>query len=257
MSGLYWISKNDGEDAFPSVDTALREPDGLLAVGGKLSSTRLLAAYRQGIFPWYSVGQPVLWWSPDPRCVLFPEQLKVSRSLRKTLRKGLFNVTLDQDFEAVVEQCAAPREDDAGTWITPAIKRSYNTLHQMGIAHSVEVWQDGQLVGGLYGVALGQVFFGESMFSRVSNASKVGFVTLVHQLHRWGYPLIDCQVHSDHLESLGAVNIPRQKFIDMLDQHCNVEVPASAWTLEPDLICDADTLHSAAPKATPTGDQPA
>jgi len=248
MSGLYWISKNDGEEAFPSVETALREPDGLLAVGGKLSSTRLLAAYRQGIFPWYSVGQPVLWWSPDPRCVLYPAQLKVSRSLRKTLRKGLFKVTLDRAFEAVIENCAAPREDDAGTWITPAIKRSYNMLHQMGVAHSVEVWQNDELVGGLYGVALGRVFFGESMFSRVSDASKVGFVTLVQQLHRWGYPLIDCQVHSDHLESLGAVNIPRQQFISMLDQHCDVEVPGSAWTLDPDLDGNSnENLHGDLP----------
>jgi leucyl/phenylalanyl-tRNA--protein transferase len=257
MSGLYWISKNDGEDAFPSVETALREPDGLLAVGGKLSSTRLLAAYRQGIFPWYSVGQPVLWWSPDPRCVLYPEQLKVSRSLRKTLRKGLFTITLDHDFEAVVESCAAPREDDAGTWITPAIKRSYSTLHQMGIAHSVEVWQDGQLVGGLYGVALGRVFFGESMFSRVSDASKAGFVTLVQQLHRWGYPLIDCQVHSDHLESLGAVNIPRGEFIAMLDQHCNVEVSGNAWTLESDLRKGANGHLNRLHNAQATGDRSA
>jgi len=235
MSGLYWISKNDGEDAFPSVDTALREPDGLLAVGGKLSSARLLAAYRQGIFPWYSVGQPVLWWSPDPRCVLFPDRLKVSRSLRKTLRKPLFTVTLDQAFEAVIENCAMPRGEDDGTWITPAIKRSYTMLHQMGIAHSVEVWRHGELVGGLYGVALGRVFFGESMFSRASDASKVGFATLVKQLHRWGYPLIDCQVHSDHLESLGAETIPRKEFIALLDQWCEVEATSSAWSLDEDL----------------------
>jgi len=245
MSGLYWISKNDGEEAFPSVETALREPDGLLAVGGKLSSTRLLAAYRQGIFPWYSVGQPVLWWSPDPRCVLYPAQLKVSRSLRKTLRKGLFKVTLDRAFESVIENCAAPREDDAGTWITPAIKRSYTMLHQMGVAHSVEVWQNDQLVGGLYGVALGRVFFGESMFSRVSDASKVGFVTLVRQLHHWGYPLIDCQVHSNHLESLGATTIPRREFIGMLDQYCDIEVPGSAWRLDPE-------LHPGATESLPT-----
>ena len=235
MSGLYWISKNDGEEAFPSVETALRDPDGLLAVGGKLSSARLLSAYRQGIFPWYSVGQPVLWWSPDPRCVLFPEQLKVSRSLRKTLRKGLFSVTLDSAFEAVIDHCAMPRGDDEGTWITPAIKRSYTLLHQMGIAHSVEVWQDDRLVGGLYGVALGRVFFGESMFSRVSDASKVGFATLVTQLRRWNYPLIDCQVHSEHLESLGATTIPRREFIRLLNQWCDTEVTGSAWALDGDL----------------------
>jgi len=235
MSGLYWISKDDGEEAFPAVDTALRDPDGLLAVGGKLSSARLLSAYRQGIFPWYSVGQPVLWWSPDPRCVLLPTQLKVSRSLRKTQRKGWFTITLDQAFDAVIDQCAMPRSDDEGTWITPAIKRSYGTLHQLGIAHSVEVWRDQELVGGLYGVALGKVFFGESMFSRVSDASKIGFVALATQLDRWGFPLIDCQVHSNHLESLGATTIPREVFTTLLDQWCDIETNGNAWQLDEDL----------------------
>lgn len=235
MSGLYWIDKDDSEDAFPSVDSALREPDGLLAVGGLLTTTRLQAAYRQGIFPWYSVGQPVLWWSPNPRCVLFPQELKVSRSLAKTLRKRRFTVTLDQDFAAVIDSCAMPRGDDQGTWITPAIRRAYTQLHHIGVAHSVECRLDGLLVGGLYGVALGRVFFGESMFSRVSDASKVAFVALARQLGRWGYPLIDCQVHSDHLQSLGAKTIPRNDFIAMLDQWCDIESQHRHWTLDEDL----------------------
>jgi leucyl/phenylalanyl-tRNA--protein transferase len=235
MTGLYWIDKDDREDAFPSVARALHEPNGLLAVGGRLTMQRLQAAYRQGIFPWYSVGQPVLWWSPDPRCVLFPEHLKVSRSLRKTLRNKGFEVSLDQDFSAIIKHCAMPRGDDEGTWITPAIERAYTQLHQMGIAHSVECRLDGDLVGGLYGVALGKVFFGESMFSRVSDASKVAFVALVQQLQRWGYPLIDCQVHSSHLRSLGAEDIPRREFIAQLDQWCEVDPRHQRWTLDPDL----------------------
>ncbi len=232
MSGLYWIDSSDDEGAFPPVDSALRDPDGLLAVGGKLTPGRLQAAYRQGIFPWYSVGQPVLWWSPDPRCVLFPDQLKVSRSLAKTLRRGLFRVTLDTAFEQVIRACAMPRDADRGTWITPAIQRSYMLLHQMGIAHSVECWQGQHLVGGLYGVALGRVFFGESMFARERDASKVAFVHLVRQLRRWGYSLVDCQVYSDHLASLGAGNIPRSRFIDLLDDWCDVEARALPWVLE-------------------------
>lgn len=239
MTGLYRIDRNDREDAFPNVENALREPDGLLAVGGKLTTVRLKAAYRRGIFPWYSVGQPVLWWSPDPRCVLFPGRLKVSRSLAKTLRKRPFTVTLDRDFGAVIEQCAMPREADGGTWITPAIKRAYGELHRLGVAHSVECWRDGQLVGGLYGVSLGRVFFGESMFSRVSDASKIAFVSLVRQLQRWGYPLIDCQVHTSHLQSLGAEDIPRRRFIALLDEYCEQPVPLpaqqTAWTLDQDL----------------------
>jgi leucyl/phenylalanyl-tRNA--protein transferase len=234
MRGLapYWIDPNDSSFHFPEVRHALQEPDGLLAVGGDLSVERLRAAYRQGIFPWYNENQPILWWSPNPRMVLFPEKLKISRSLRKSLRKRPFQVTVDQAFARVVEACSGPRNGEHGTWITPAMKRAYIRLHEEGLAHSVESWYDGQLVGGLYGVALGKVFFGESMFTRRTDASKVAFVHLVRQLQRWGYAVIDCQVHTTHLESLGAETIPREQFSTLLDQWCPEQGQAAPWTLE-------------------------
>lgn len=221
IESLYWLPRDDDEAPFPPVELALRDPDGLLAFGGNLSVKRLLQAYRHGIFPWYSEGQPIMWWSPDPRTILYPDELNISRSLRKTLKKELFNVTLDTAFNDVMDACAEPREDDAGTWITRDMKEAYYRLHQEGYAHSVEAWQAGELVGGLYGVAIGKVFFGESMFTRRSDASKIAFVHLVQQLKRWGYALIDCQVHTSHLASLGAINIPRQNFIALLEQHCH------------------------------------
>ncbi len=221
IESLYWLPADDDEAPFPPVELALRDPDGLLAFGGSLSVQRLLHAYRQGIFPWYSKGQPIMWWSPDPRAVLFPDDLNVSRSLRKTLKKELYNVTLDTAFAEVMDACAEPRDDDAGTWITDEMKDAYYDLHQQGHAHSVEAWQDDELVGGLYGVAIGKVFFGESMFTRRSDASKVAFVHLVQQLKNWGYALIDCQVHSGHLASFGAANIPRAEFISLLNKHSN------------------------------------
>lgn len=217
----YWINPYAYDIDFPDVELALREPDGLLAIGGDLSTQRLLQAYRSGIFPWYSEGQPILWWSPDPRTVLFPEELKVSRSLAKTLRRGSYRVTLDQAFAQVVDACAAPRKDQDGTWITPAMKKAYRELHRLGLAHSIESWYQDQLVGGLYGIALGRVFFGESMFSRQTDASKVAFVHLVHWLKDWQYALIDCQVHTPHLASLGARPIARGEFIGLLRQWCN------------------------------------
>ncbi|HSH29262.1 MAG TPA: leucyl/phenylalanyl-tRNA--protein transferase [Thiohalobacter sp.] len=216
-SAPYWLNPANPRAPFPPVELALREPDGLLAVGGGLEPERLLNAYRHGIFPWYSEGQPILWWSPDPRTVLFPEQLKVSRSLRKTLRQQRFDVSLDTDFTGVIRGCAEPRQDEPGTWITTEIRQAYEHLHRMGLAHSVETWQSGHLVGGLYGVALGRAFFGESMFSRIRDASKVAFVHLVRQLTAWGFALIDCQVHTRHLASLGAVDIPRRNFIHQLE----------------------------------------
>lgn len=206
---------------FPALNTALVEPNGLLAAGGDLSSARLVAAYRHGCFPWYQDDQPLLWWSPDPRTVLLPEQLHVSRSLRKVLRQNQFSVTFDRNFAEVIHACAEPRHDDDGTWITEAMQAAYLELHQQGYAHSVEVWQQDTLVGGLYGIAIGQLFFGESMFSRVSNASKVGFVTLVNALKNAGFVLIDCQMPTAHLASLGAHNISRQSFADYLRQHLN------------------------------------
>lgn len=210
---------------FPALNTALAEPNGLLAAGGDLSSARLLAAYRHGCFPWYQDDQPLLWWSPDPRTVLLPEQLHVSRSLRKVLRQDQFSVTFDRNFSEVIRACAEPRHDDDGTWITEDMQAAYLELHQQGHAHCVEVWQDDRLVGGLYGIAIGQLFFGESMFSRVSNASKVGFVALVTALKNAGFVLIDCQMPTDHLISLGAHSIPRQSFADYL--HCYLDMPNS------------------------------
>ncbi len=223
------LDPNNPEQDFPSVNKALREPDGLLAVGGCLSQKRLLNAYRHGIFPWYNPGEPILWWSPNPRLVLFPDKLVVSRSLRKTLRKNVFLVTFDQAFNEVIAACADPRKDTAGTWITVEINAAYNRLHQAGFAHSVEAWLGDELVGGLYGVALGQVFFGESMFHTRTDASKAAFATLVQQLKSWGYQLIDCQVHSRHLESLGAEEINRAYFTTLLDQYCDIPVQSSAW----------------------------
>lgn len=204
---------------FPPLERAMREPNGLLAAGGDLSAARLLAAYRHGCFPWYQQGQPLLWWSPDPRTVLFPEELHVSRSLAKYLRQGRFRVSFDQDFASVIEACAQPRSYADGTWITAQMQAAYVQLHELGHAHSVEVWDGEQLVGGLYGLAIGQLFFGESMFSRADNASKVGFATLVRQLQAWGFVLIDCQMPTSHLQGFGARAIARSEFSGYLQRH--------------------------------------
>ncbi|TVR57826.1 MAG: leucyl/phenylalanyl-tRNA--protein transferase [Candidatus Competibacteraceae bacterium] len=238
---LPWLDPRDDGQPFPHPDRALTEPDGLLAVGGNLSPRRLLRAYRLGIFPWYSPGQPILWWSPDPRLVLLPEALKISRSLRKTLRRGLFAVTADADFTAVIAACAAPRDLEPGTWITPEMNRAYNRLHRLGHAHSIEVWHQGELVGGLYGVAVGRVFFGESMFCRMSDASKVALVHLTAQLRRWGFAVIDCQVRTPHLTSLGAADIPRATFLQLLERYCALPGPVGPWRLDADLIAEPAT----------------
>jgi leucyl/phenylalanyl-tRNA---protein transferase len=222
----------DAEDPFPPVAQALREPNGLLAAGGDLSSSRLLDAYRRGIFPWFGDEDPLLWWSPDPRMVLYVDELLVSRSLRKTIRTGRFRVTADRAFSAVMSGCAEPREDQEGTWITTEMRAAYARLAAMGYAHSVEAWMGDQLAGGLYGVAIGRVFFGESMFARVSDASKVAFVTLVRQLQQWGFRLIDCQMPTAHLASLGAREVPRGEFLAEVDRAV-VEPPVpSPWTLD-------------------------
>jgi leucyl/phenylalanyl-tRNA--protein transferase len=217
---------------FPPVEAAT--PEGLLAVGGDLSPERLLAAYRRGIFPWYNPGQPILWWSPDPRAVLYPEQLKVSRSLRKTLRRGHFRVRFDTRFREVMLACAAPRRQypGGGTWITDEMVEAYCRLHELGVAHSVEISHDERLVGGLYGVALGGVFFGESMFARTTDASKVALVALARQLQAWGFALIDCQLPSAHLASLGAEEIPRAQFLAELERALQHPGQPGRWPVE-------------------------
>lgn len=214
---LTWLQRNNL--TFPPLEKAMREPNGLLAAGGDLSADRLIQAYRHGCFPWFQEGQPILWWSPDPRTVLFPEELHISRSLGKVLRQNRYQVTFDRDFTAVIQACAAPRDYADGTWITDSMQSAYLELHRRGYAHSVEVWEQDTLVGGLYGLAIGQLFFGESMFSRADNASKVGFATLVERLKAWGFVLIDCQMPTEHLHSFGARAITRTTFADYLRQH--------------------------------------
>jgi leucyl/phenylalanyl-tRNA--protein transferase len=215
---MFKLSANPSDLHFPPVD--LSTPEGLLAVGGDLRPERLLEAYRHGIFPWYSDDQPILWWSPDPRTVLFPEKLHVSRSMKRSLRPGLFSVTLDRRFRDVMQQCAGPRSQypDGGTWITAEMLEAYTRLHELGYAHSVETWQEEQLVGGLYGVALGGAFFAESMFTRTSDASKVALVSLVRQLQAWGFRMMDCQQSSPHITALGAEVIPRRDFLNHLTE---------------------------------------
>lgn len=217
--------------AFPDPATALESPNGLLAVGGDLRPERLLQAYLHGIFPWFEAGQPPLWWSPDPRMVLFPAEFHVSRSLQRQRRRTALRISSDEAFAAVIRACAAPRPGGHGTWITAGMQASYEQLHRLGYAHSVEVWDGSNLVGGLYGVALGQVFFGESMFSRTANASKLALAWLVPELAKAGYRLIDCQVASSHLGSLGARNIPRLDFLGYLPPAGIVPKPP-AWPLQ-------------------------
>lgn len=210
---IVWLSPDDPPDSFPPVETALSEPQGLLAAGGDLSPERLLAGYRRGIFPWYSPGQPILWWSPDPREILLPGEFHCSRSLRRLQRSGQFEAGFDTDFAAVVAGCAEPRSTSPGTWITREMQQAYRRLHQLGFAHSVEIRRAGQLVGGLYGVRLGRVFFGESMFSRVSNASKLALAALVEHCLTNGIETIDCQLASPHLRSLGSRSVSRRDFL--------------------------------------------
>lgn len=218
------------ESWFPSTDTALGEPNGLLAAGGDLSPPRLLAAYRRGIFPWYSPGDPILWWSPDPRMVLFPAELKISRSLARTLRNLPYTVRLDTSFAAVIHACATtPRDGQPGTWVTAEMQAAYCELHRLGYAHSVETWIDGQLAGGLYGIALGCVFYGESMFSCGRDASKIALAHLCVHLNRLGFGIIDCQMETTHLASLGARPIPRCDFIATLDELAASENAPGLW----------------------------
>ena len=212
---IHWLDQNI--DAFPHYQYALEEPSGLLAAGGDLNPQRILNAYSLGIFPWYNPGEPILWWSPNPRSVIYPAEFKPSRSLRKVINRQQLTLTFDNCFSEVIEKCSEPRADEGGTWIDSDMKAAYEKLHEMGFAHSVECWLDKELVGGLYGIALGGAFFGESMFSRCSNASKLAFAGLCRQLNIWGFSVIDCQVHNAHLESLGAVEISRDVFLAKLN----------------------------------------
>jgi leucyl/phenylalanyl-tRNA--protein transferase len=211
-----WI---ENADVFPPLELALREPNGLLCAGGDLSPQRILQAYRHGIFPWYSRGEPILWWSPDPRMVLLPDEFKISRSLRKTLRHGNYQIRLDYNFDAVIQACArTPRHGQNGTWISREMRFAYATLYELGYAHTVETWIDGQLAGGLYGLAIGQMFYGESMFSLQTDASKIALAHLTRFLGQRGFGLIDCQMNTPHLASLGGREIPRSAFITRLHE---------------------------------------
>jgi leucyl/phenylalanyl-tRNA--protein transferase len=218
------------------VTRALRDPNGLLAAGGDLSLHRLLDAYRRGIFPWYSEGEPVLWWSPDPRMVLVPGEIAIARSLRKRIKSRVYEVRADTRFTAVMRACAEPREGQSGTWITEDIVAAYSALHAAGLAHSIEAWHDGALVGGLYGVAIGRMFYGESMFARASDASKVALAHLARQLERWSFGLIDCQMQTAHLASLGARTIPRREFLSRLTELINYPTHTGLWALDDDLF---------------------
>jgi len=228
LTAPFWLDPYD-RARFPDVSEALTEPNGLLAIGGDLSPERLLAGYRQGIFPWYSHGQPILWWSPNPRAIQRLTALKVSRSLRKTLKRQNYQVKFDTAFADVISECARPRGDGLGTWITDEMRNAYIRMHKLGHAHSVEVWDEDRLVGGLYGVSLGQLFFGESMFSRRNDTSKIAFVYLVRQLAKWGFAMVDCQVYSDHLGSLGTETVAREKFIEYLDIYCEKPGKPGPW----------------------------
>jgi leucyl/phenylalanyl-tRNA--protein transferase len=219
-----------GNAPFPPVEKALKSPNGLLCAGGDLSPKRLVDAYSHGIFPWFSEGDPILWWSPDPRMVLFPRELKVSRSLRKTLDRGRFESRVDSAFGEVIAQCAAPREGQSGTWIVPEMVAAYTALHELGFAHSVESWRDGELAGGLYGVSLGKVFFGESMFTREPDASKVALVRLVERLLAQDCRLIDCQQATSHLASMGAREIRRKDFATRVQESIQYPPSGTRWT---------------------------
>lgn len=228
-----WLRPND---PFPPVASALKEPNGLLAAGADLSTGRLIAAYRKGIFPWFSDGQPILWWSPDPRMALAPLELKVSRSLRKRLKRRDYRVSADTAFRQVILACSEPRGNGYGTWITGEMARAYTRLHTLGYAHSIETWFEDRLAGGLYGIAIGRMFFGESMFYRAPDASKIAFVHLVQQLARWQFGLIDCQMKTAHLASFGAREIPRREFTRRLEELVNYPGQISKWQLENELL---------------------
>lgn len=221
-----WLNR---DTPFPPLEFAMEQPNGLLAAGADLSPERLLDAYHRGIFPWYSAGDPILWWSPDPRMVLFPAELRVTRSLAKIMRNRPYEVRFDTAFDEVIRGCAAARPGQSGTWITDEIAAAYSRLHALGFAHSIETWIDGRLAGGFYGVAIGRMFFGESMFARERDASKIAFVDGVRWLATRGFEMIDCQMHTDHLESLGARELPREDFLQRLKELIDYAQPTGRW----------------------------
>lgn len=238
---VVWLTPDDPANSFPPVENALREPNGLLAAGGDLGSDRLLAAYRNGIFPWYDAGQPVLWWSPDPRCVFQKGDFRLSRRLQRDLRNSAIEIRFNTAFSDVIRECAKPRIHQNGTWITPEMIRAYELLHQDGWAHSIEVWQEEELVGGLYGPVIGKALFGESMFSSRPNASKVALLTLNCMIEDGILGIIDCQVQSNHLSSLGASVIPRSRFIELLDHLCTPPERFDDWPSAP--VAASDLLR--------------
>lgn len=230
---VFWLGEDDPPESFPPVAQALSEPEGLLAAGGNLDTDRLLYAYRKGIFPWYDEGQPLLWWSPSPRCVFLPGDFHFSRRAQRNLRRSTAEIRINTAFDAVIRACAGPRRSAQGTWITADMLTAYERLHELGWAHSIEVWQSGKLSGGLYGLAIGKVFFGESMFSVTSNASKIALLYLARHLKSGDFDLLDCQVVSSHLTSLGARSIPREDFTQRLDSACHPPCRFDSWPADP------------------------
>jgi len=226
---LHWLKQ---DEPFPPVETALAEPNGLLCAGLDLSPQRILDAYREGIFPWFNPGEPVLWWSPDPRMVLTPTEVKISRSLRQRMKRGGYEIRVDTHFREVMLACAAPREGQSGTWIGSAMLDAYSRLHEMGYAHSVETWMDGELAGGLYGIAIGRMFYGESMFSRQTDASKLALAHLCRQLEAWSFGLIDCQMETAHLAAMGARLMPRNRFIQEMQGLVKLQAVPSPWRFD-------------------------
>ncbi|WP_353220954.1 leucyl/phenylalanyl-tRNA--protein transferase [Salinisphaera sp. S4-8] len=229
---VYWLDPNTPDGAFPDPELALDEPNGLLAMGGDLSPQRLRRAYAQGIFPWYNPDESILWWCPNPRTVFETDAIHISRRLKRTLAKADYAVTLDEDFNSVISSCAGLRAGNPGTWLGPEMRAAYAKLHALGNAHSIEVWREGALIGGLYGVALGRMFFGESMFSRESDASKIALVWLARQLHAWGFPLLDGQVGSEHLYRMGAIDLPRSKFLKRVRHAIEKPGPRGPWQFD-------------------------
>lgn len=229
---LHWLDPRNPKQPFPPPSLAMRDPNGLLAIGGDLSVTRMIRAYSQGIFPWYNPDEPILWWCPDPRAVLIPSELRVSRSLAKTIRKENYAVSLNLAPAEVLDACAGPRRGSRGTWLGPDMRRAYLELHEKGFCQTVEVWRQGYLIGGLYGVSIGRAFFGESMFSRESDASKIALYHLCRQLQAWRYEVIDCQISSAHLQSLGARDVSRERFLGLLRSAVEAPGRTGQWRFE-------------------------